>query len=167
MEITGLNSYNQVTESDQYDCYTLNSSLRLQWILTRVLSSILKVLHFFSEFSKKSPCVLSRSIGRLVYMPTSGMVYGMTKSTDVLKDAIRTFCRPPVSSNSRRNEVSHARPIIISSDHRSSEANFRPEFLFRFVSFRCSSQKARSPRLRNAVIGLRVFYYAAVNLYLA
>ncbi|OQR76283.1 N-alpha-acetyltransferase 35 [Tropilaelaps mercedesae] len=60
------------------------------------LSSYNQVLEFFEEFSKKAPCVLSRCIGQLVYIPQPGLVLGVTKTTDVLKDAVRAFCRPPV-----------------------------------------------------------------------
>ncbi|XP_022671028.1 N-alpha-acetyltransferase 35, NatC auxiliary subunit-like isoform X2 [Varroa destructor] len=60
------------------------------------LSSYNQVLDFFEEFSKKAPCVLSRCIGQLVYIPQPGLVFGVTKGIDVLKDAVRSFCRPPV-----------------------------------------------------------------------
>ncbi|KAG8181137.1 hypothetical protein JTE90_002497 [Oedothorax gibbosus] len=58
-------------------------------------------LDFLNEFSKTSPCVLSRSVLQLLYLNQTkcsepGKVLGTVHIGDVLKDAVRTFVRPPI-----------------------------------------------------------------------
>ncbi|CAK9830939.1 N-alpha-acetyltransferase 35, NatC auxiliary subunit [Anthophora retusa] len=53
-------------------------------------------LDFFLEFSRQSPCILSRSMLQIVYLPTTNRVYGVHNFADVLKDAARNFIAPPV-----------------------------------------------------------------------
>jgi N-alpha-acetyltransferase 35, NatC auxiliary subunit len=54
-------------------------------------------LNFFMEFSKKSgPCLLSRSVLQMVYLPGSNKVFGVSKFTDVLKESVKSFTAPPV-----------------------------------------------------------------------
>ena len=51
---------------------------------------------FFSVFSKQCPCVLSRSILQLIFMPNQNKkVFGMEMLPDVLRDCVRTFVCPP------------------------------------------------------------------------
>ncbi|GFY63350.1 n-alpha-acetyltransferase 35, NatC auxiliary subunit [Trichonephila inaurata madagascariensis] len=57
-------------------------------------------LDFLSEFSKTSPCVLSRSVLQLLYMNQAkcsepGKVLGTMHIVDVLRDAIKAFIKPP------------------------------------------------------------------------
>lgn len=52
-------------------------------------------LDFLNEFSKNSPCVLSRSILQLLYLSEPGKVLGSMHIVDVLRDAIRSFIKPP------------------------------------------------------------------------
>ncbi|XP_033211801.1 N-alpha-acetyltransferase 35, NatC auxiliary subunit [Belonocnema kinseyi] len=52
-------------------------------------------LDFFLEFSRNSPCILSRSMLQIVYLPSANRVFGMQKFTDVLRDAARNFIAPP------------------------------------------------------------------------
>ncbi|KFM79599.1 N-alpha-acetyltransferase 35, NatC auxiliary subunit, partial [Stegodyphus mimosarum] len=52
-------------------------------------------LDFLNEFSKTSPCVLSRSVLQLLYLSEPGKVLGSMHIVDVLRDAIRTFIKPP------------------------------------------------------------------------
>ncbi len=52
---------------------------------------------FFSDFSKQCPCVLSRSILQLIFLPYANKkVFGNEMLPDVLKDCIRIFVCPPV-----------------------------------------------------------------------
>lgn len=54
-------------------------------------------LNFFIEFSKKSgPCLLSRSVLQVLYLPENNKVFGETKLTDVLKESAKAFIAPPV-----------------------------------------------------------------------
>ncbi|KZC10889.1 N-alpha-acetyltransferase 35, NatC auxiliary subunit, partial [Dufourea novaeangliae] len=53
-------------------------------------------LDFFLEFSRQSPCILSRSMLQIVYLPTTNRVFGVHNFADVLKDAARNFIAPPV-----------------------------------------------------------------------
>lgn len=53
-------------------------------------------LDFFLDFSKQSPCILSRSMLQIVYFPTTNRVFGVHNFVDVLKDAARNFICPPV-----------------------------------------------------------------------
>uniref|UniRef100_T1JNY4 Protein MAK10 homolog n=1 Tax=Strigamia maritima TaxID=126957 RepID=T1JNY4_STRMM len=63
-------------------------------------------LDFFGEFSKLSPCVLSRSLLQLLYLPNTEVNYllvsltiktfGTELMTDVLRDGARAFISPPV-----------------------------------------------------------------------
>ncbi|GBN64156.1 hypothetical protein AVEN_175038-1 [Araneus ventricosus] len=56
---------------------------------------------FLNEFSKTSPCVLSRSVLQLLYLNQAkcsepGKVLGTMHIVDVLRDAIKSFIKPPV-----------------------------------------------------------------------
>lgn len=54
-------------------------------------------LNFFMEFSKKSgPCLLSRSVLQVIYLPVNNKVFGVTNLTDVLKESVKAFIAPPV-----------------------------------------------------------------------
>lgn len=54
-------------------------------------------LNFFMEFSKKSgPCLLSRSVLQVLYLPVNNKVFGVTSLTDVLKESVKAFIAPPV-----------------------------------------------------------------------
>ncbi|XP_024947090.1 N-alpha-acetyltransferase 35, NatC auxiliary subunit isoform X2 [Cephus cinctus] len=52
-------------------------------------------LDFFLEFSRQSPCILSRSMLQIVYLPTTNRVFGTQNFMDVLRDAARNFIAPP------------------------------------------------------------------------
>lgn len=52
-------------------------------------------LDFFLEFSRQSPCILSRSMLQIVYLPTTNRVFGVHNFADVLRDAARNFVAPP------------------------------------------------------------------------
>ncbi|XP_076336394.1 N-alpha-acetyltransferase 35 isoform X2 [Tachypleus tridentatus] len=58
-------------------------------------SSFHNALDFCMEFSKSSPCVLSRSVLQLLYLSQPNKVFGTTPMVDVLRDAVRCFIRPP------------------------------------------------------------------------
>ncbi|ELT98724.1 hypothetical protein CAPTEDRAFT_112621 [Capitella teleta] len=59
------------------------------------VSGLHQTMEFFDEFSKPSPCVLSRSILQLLYVPTNRRILGTHSMVDVLKEAIRGFIVPP------------------------------------------------------------------------
>lgn len=52
-------------------------------------------LDFFGEFSKLYPCVLSRSLLQLLYLPQSNRVFGTQPISDVLRESSRAFISPP------------------------------------------------------------------------
>ncbi|XP_046490624.1 N-alpha-acetyltransferase 35, NatC auxiliary subunit [Neodiprion pinetum] len=52
-------------------------------------------LDFFLEFSRQSPCILSRSMLQIVYLPLTNRVFGTQSFGDVLRDAARAFIAPP------------------------------------------------------------------------
>ncbi|XP_012260667.2 N-alpha-acetyltransferase 35, NatC auxiliary subunit [Athalia rosae] len=52
-------------------------------------------LDFFLEFSRQSPCILSRSMLQIVYLPLPNRVFGSQSFGDVLRDAARAFIAPP------------------------------------------------------------------------
>lgn len=52
---------------------------------------------FFIEFSKSSPCILSRSALQLLYVGSYSMISGSNQSTlkEILKEAAKNFISPP------------------------------------------------------------------------
>lgn len=52
-------------------------------------------LDFLNEFSKTSPCVLSRSVLQLLYLSEPSKLLGTQHIVEVLRDAIRLFIKPP------------------------------------------------------------------------
>ncbi|XP_058810914.1 N-alpha-acetyltransferase 35, NatC auxiliary subunit [Phymastichus coffea] len=52
-------------------------------------------LDFFLEFSRQSPCILSRSMLQIVYLPSVNRVFGVHNFIDILRDAARNFIAPP------------------------------------------------------------------------
>ncbi|CAN7948671.1 unnamed protein product [Ixodes pacificus] len=59
-------------------------------------TSFHSAIDFLGEFSKTWPCVLSRSVVQLLYLPSPGRVLGSLTMVEVLKDSVRSFIRPPV-----------------------------------------------------------------------
>nr|CAD7443713.1 unnamed protein product [Timema bartmani] len=59
-------------------------------------TSFHNALDFFIEFSRQGPCILSRSILQLLYLPLFNKVFGTLNFADVLKDAAKNFIFPPV-----------------------------------------------------------------------
>ncbi|PIK41723.1 putative N-alpha-acetyltransferase 35, NatC auxiliary subunit [Apostichopus japonicus] len=54
------------------------------------------IIDFVSQFSRKCPCVLSRSILQLVILPHNNRkVFGVELVQDILRDAVRSFVLPP------------------------------------------------------------------------
>ena len=47
------------------------------------------------EFSRQSPCILSRSMLQIVYLPSSNRIFGVHNFAEVLKDAAKNFIAPP------------------------------------------------------------------------
>ncbi|XP_064460377.1 N-alpha-acetyltransferase 35, NatC auxiliary subunit-like [Ornithodoros turicata] len=59
-------------------------------------TSFHSAIDFLTEFSKTWPCVLSRSIVQMLYLPSPGKVLGSLTMVDVLKESVRAFIKPPV-----------------------------------------------------------------------
>ncbi|XP_072050526.1 N-alpha-acetyltransferase 35, NatC auxiliary subunit-like isoform X2 [Amphiura filiformis] len=78
------------------------------------LNSFHVVLDFFSDFSKQCPCVLSRSILQLIFLPYANKkVYGIEMLPDVLRDCIRMFvCPPALAAKSPLYNNSHAKEMV-------------------------------------------------------
>ncbi|KAI8789897.1 N-alpha-acetyltransferase 35 NatC auxiliary subunit [Biomphalaria glabrata] len=53
------------------------------------------ILDAFMEFSKSSPCVLSRSILQMMLLPPNRRVFGTHSMVDTLKETVRGFIAPP------------------------------------------------------------------------
>ncbi|XP_039257820.2 N-alpha-acetyltransferase 35, NatC auxiliary subunit-like [Styela clava] len=62
------------------------------------LSGYQNILDFFDKFGRTIPCVLSRSILQLTFLPENRKVFGNQVLTECIKDAMRTFNAPPVFS---------------------------------------------------------------------
>jgi len=60
------------------------------------ISNLHQMIHFFAEFSKSSPCVLSRSILQLLVVPPSRRLFGTTAASDALRDTLKTFIQTPI-----------------------------------------------------------------------
>ncbi|KAH3833681.1 hypothetical protein DPMN_106994 [Dreissena polymorpha] len=69
-------------------------------------SNIQEVFEVFREFSDTSPCVVSRSILQLMFLPPSRKVFGVHTLTDFLKDSVRAFVMPPVLSPKAHTSIS-------------------------------------------------------------
>ena len=67
--------------------------------LSRIQSivSIHEALDFFIDFSKTSPCILSRSALQLLYVGSNSMLTGSNLMIlkDILRDAAKQFISPP------------------------------------------------------------------------
>ncbi|KAJ8304627.1 hypothetical protein KUTeg_018210 [Tegillarca granosa] len=79
----------------------METLLKRLYIVTTVpeMTSLHMVMDSFREFSKSSPCVLSRSVLQLTLLPPNRRVFGTTTVIDYLKDTIRNFIAPPVLSS--------------------------------------------------------------------
>ncbi|KAL5004056.1 hypothetical protein ScPMuIL_017512 [Solemya velum] len=75
----------------------LDSLLKRLQVATTLpeINSLHIIFDIFKEFSKSSPCVLSRSILQLVLLPPSRRIYGTHTIVDFFKDSIRNFIAPP------------------------------------------------------------------------
>ncbi|CAG0915848.1 unnamed protein product [Notodromas monacha] len=62
-------------------------------------SSFPASLDFISEFSAQSPCVVSRSVMKLTFLPQGTELFGLHQLTEVLRDACRDFISPPILTN--------------------------------------------------------------------
>ncbi|RWS30913.1 N-alpha-acetyltransferase 35: NatC auxiliary subunit-like protein [Leptotrombidium deliense] len=60
-------------------------------------STFHSALDFFTDFSKASTpsCVLSRSILQLLYLPVAGSVFGAQPLSELLRETLRQFIKPP------------------------------------------------------------------------
>ncbi|CAG2221312.1 MAK10 [Mytilus edulis] len=76
---------------------TLMNQLHILPEITQMVS-LHTILDTFKEFSKSSPCVLSRSLIQLTFLPVNKRVFGTIPMVDYLKDTIRNFIAPPCLS---------------------------------------------------------------------
>jgi len=60
------------------------------------ITNIHQMIDFFAEFSRSSPCVLSRSVLQLLVIPPSRRLFGTTPMADALKDTLKTFIQTPI-----------------------------------------------------------------------
>lgn len=58
------------------------------------ITSLHNMLEVFTEFSKTCPCVLSRSLLQLLFLPFSKKLFGIYSIVDSLKESIRNFIAP-------------------------------------------------------------------------
>merc|ERR1719483_1665250 len=73
---------------------------KLQGITTiPELGSLHATLDAFMEFSRSCPCVLSRSILQLMFMPPNRRVFGQQTVVEALKDTVKCFIAPPALSS--------------------------------------------------------------------
>ena len=54
---------------------------------------------FVVEFSHAGPCVLTRSLLQITFIPENHRVYGHLPFTEVLKESLRSFAAPPILSH--------------------------------------------------------------------
>uniref|UniRef100_A0A8D9A5B8 Protein MAK10 homolog n=1 Tax=Cacopsylla melanoneura TaxID=428564 RepID=A0A8D9A5B8_9HEMI len=66
--------------------------------ITNVTSNYQTSLDLFVEVSRLHPCLISRSVMQLLYMPRPHMVHGSTALVDVLRETVRSFIGPPFLS---------------------------------------------------------------------
>ncbi|KAL1448924.1 hypothetical protein WDU94_000173 [Cyamophila willieti] len=79
----------------------LNDTLsRLKHVckITNVTSNYQASLDLFVEVSRLHPCLISRSVMQLLYMPRPHMIHGSTPLVDVLRETVRSFIGPPFLS---------------------------------------------------------------------
>jgi len=63
------------------------------------LTNLHQLIDFFAQFSKTSPCVLSRSVLQLLVIPPSRRLFGTTAMSDALRDTLKTFIQAPIFNN--------------------------------------------------------------------
>ncbi|ESN93288.1 hypothetical protein HELRODRAFT_194114 [Helobdella robusta] len=69
--------------------------LQLQHIISVAsLNNFHEIIDFCLEFSKPSPCLLSRSILQLMILPINKRIFGEVVM-DIIRETIRSFCAPP------------------------------------------------------------------------
>lgn len=89
--------YTKIRGRDDTLAYLEGLVSRLQTVCAVTeLSGLHSTLDFFLEFSKSSPCVLSRSLLQMIYLPQNRRMFGSTMiHIDVLKETLRSFISPP------------------------------------------------------------------------
>ncbi|CAH1797590.1 unnamed protein product [Owenia fusiformis] len=73
----------------------LTEMLKLVCTVTNY-KSLHESMEFLAETSKLSPCVLSRSILQLTYVPQNRRLFGTQGMVDVIREQIRAFINPPI-----------------------------------------------------------------------
>jgi len=63
------------------------------------LTNLHQMIDFFGQFSRSSPCVLSRSVLQLLVIPPSRRLFGTTTMSDALRDTLKTFIQAPIFNN--------------------------------------------------------------------
>lgn len=62
------------------------------------LAKLGDIIKFLNDFSKITPCLVSRSMLQLFYLPPSGLVFGETAFVKIIKDSCKQFIKPPILS---------------------------------------------------------------------
>ncbi|XP_052824393.1 N-alpha-acetyltransferase 35, NatC auxiliary subunit [Octopus bimaculoides] len=88
--------YTMIKSREEALDYMENQLLcRLQTVtLITEITSLHNMLEIFTEFSKTCPCVLSRSLLQLLFLPFNKKLFGIYSIVDTLKESIRNFIAP-------------------------------------------------------------------------
>ncbi|CAK8676705.1 unnamed protein product [Clavelina lepadiformis] len=73
------------------------------------LTTFQSVLEFMVTFAHSGPCVLTRSLAQITFIPENRRVFGSQLFTEVLKDSIRAFNCPPALSPRFPNLLNNAK----------------------------------------------------------
>ncbi|XP_064620991.1 N-alpha-acetyltransferase 35, NatC auxiliary subunit-like [Lineus longissimus] len=88
--------YTKIKSREEMMSYMTSLVFRLKWVCQGTEEvSLHHALEFFHEFSQQAPCVLSRSILQLIYLPQNRRILGSHLITDNLRDTLRNFIAPP------------------------------------------------------------------------
>lgn len=79
-----INCFEELSQNLKFACKVINCT------------NYQSALNFFIDFSKKSGCLLSRSVLQVLYLPGNNKVLGITSLTDVLKESVKSFIAPSV-----------------------------------------------------------------------
>ncbi|GAB1609824.1 N-alpha-acetyltransferase 35, NatC auxiliary subunit-like [Argonauta hians] len=88
--------YTMIKSREEALNYMENQLLRRLQTVTLIteITSLHHMLEIFTEFSKTSPCVLSRSLLQLLFLPFNKKLFGIYSIVDTLKESIRNFIAP-------------------------------------------------------------------------
>ncbi|XP_070542793.1 N-alpha-acetyltransferase 35, NatC auxiliary subunit-like isoform X2 [Ptychodera flava] len=89
--------YCKIVTSDEALTYMSGMMTRISRICDVLeCSNLHSTFDFMMEFSKLSPCVLSRSLLQMIFLPQNKKIFGTELVQDFIKDGIKMFLCPPV-----------------------------------------------------------------------